>query len=369
MEKWERVSIVGMGLIGGSLALAMRGAGIAGEIVGCGRKDERLRYALDNGIADRVTKDPKEAAEGAGLVVVCTPAGLIPGMLAAIRPALGAGAVVTDAGSTKKDIVAGAEKLFGGDGPWFVGSHPMAGSEDSGVEAARADLFENALCVLTPGGGCPEDVVGRVRGVWEAAGAKVLEMGAEEHDFLVAASSHLPHLVAVTLALSLAGFSREREGVLPLLAGGFRDTTRIASGSPEVWRDICMMNREAIISMLDGFEGALRETGRVLRGGGEEEMQKLFSAAKRFRDGIPGGGRGALAGAHEVLVDAPDRPGVIAEIATALSDAGINIKNLFVQHVREMHGGTILLTLESEEDQARAAELLAAKGLRARKKS
>lgn len=369
MEKWERVSIIGLGLIGGSLALALRRAGVVGEVVGCGRTPEKLQYALDNGVADVVTKSPEEAVAGAGLVVVCAPVGLVPEMLGVIRPALGAGAVVTDVGSTKRGIMERAGALFGGGGPWFVGSHPMAGSEDSGVEAAREDLFENALCVLTPGEGCSGEVVGRVRGVWEAAGAKVLEMGAGEHDFLVAASSHLPHLIAVTLTRSLAGFSREREEILPLLAGGFRDTTRIASGSPEVWRDICLMNREAILKMLEGFEGVFEETRRVVREGTDEEIERLFAAAKEFRDGIPEGGRGALAGAHEVLVDAPDRPGVIAEIATALSDAGINIKNLYVQHVRELHGGTILVTLGSEADQARAAGLLAAKGFRAWKKN
>lgn len=366
MEKWERVSIIGMGLIGGSLALAMRRAGIAGEIVGCGRKDARLRYALAEGIADRVTKDPREAVEGAGLVAVCTPAGLIPGMLSAIRPALGGGAVVTDAGSTKRDIMKRAGELFGAGGPWFVGSHPMAGSEDSGVEAARADLFENAFCVLTPGNG--NGAAGRVRGVWEAAGARVLEMGAEEHDFLVAASSHLPHLVAAALTLGIADFSRERGDVLPLLAGGFRDTTRIASGNPEVWRDICLMNRDAILKTLEGFEGALRETRRVVREGSAEELERLFAEAKKFRDGIPEGGRGAIAAAYDVLVDAADRPGVVAEIATALSGAGINIKNLYMQQVRDMHGGAILLTLESGGDQARAAELLNGKGFSARVK-
>lgn len=370
MNPEPKVSIIGLGLIGGSLALALRRTGAALRIEGCGRRPEALAYALKRGIADAVTHDPAEAARGASIVVVCTPVGTIPDMLQLIRPALSPDAIVTDAGSSKRGIVSRAETVFAdARGPWFVGSHPMAGAEDSGVEAAREDLFENAFCVLTPGASAPAAAVDRVGAMWEAAGAKILRMSAEEHDSLVAAASHLPHLVAAALTKSVAEFSLNSAGVLPLLAGGFRDTTRIASGSPEVWRDICLSNGSAISEALDLFGDVFARMREVMRGGDPALVEKFFGAAKEFRDGIPRTGRGALAAAYEILVDATDRPGVIAGIATALGNAKINIKNLYVQHIRELQGGTILVTLESDEDRERAVEILTAEGFKAWKKA
>lgn len=366
-KMFETISIIGIGLLGGSIAKTAKKYGLVGSVTGCGRRRERLEYALRNGIADRVEADPEKAVRGADLVVVCTPVGMIPEMLERISPSLEPKAIVTDVGSTKTVIVRAAEKVLP-DSVSFVGGHPMAGSEETGIEASTDMLFENALCVLTSSGGTNIGALNRLERFWEALKAKVMIMSPEEHDLLVACSSHLPHIVAVSLVRCVAGLSEDHKKVLPLLAGGFRDTTRVASGSSEMWRDICVANGEFIASVIDKFGESMKEIAEAVRNGDAGALSGIFDGAREFRDTLPSRGRGILAPENEIIVDVADRPGVIGEITGALGVAGINIRNINVQHVRELRGGTLSIILEKQDDIPRAIKALLDRGFTARER-
>lgn len=362
---FEKMAILGLGLLGGSLARASRNLGLVKSVSGSGRRDEALKFALESGIADSVSKSHAEAVKGADLVVICTPVGMIPDVIDAIAPSLEKGAIVTDVGSTKTRVVEHAEKALP-DYVSFVGAHPMAGSEMSGIEHSNATLFENALCVLTSSTGTNISALNKMEIFWKTMRARVLIASPMEHDMLVAASSHLPHMAAVALALCVSDVSDKNEKVVPLLAGGFRDTTRVASGSPDMWLDICMENSGFIASMMDSFEKRARAVRDAIATGDRDALMDILRAAKTFRDEAPARGKGALEPVNELLVDVADRPGVIGEIATALGASGISIRNINVQHVREMRGGALALALEKKEDVPRAAELLREKGFSAR---
>jgi prephenate dehydrogenase len=362
--KFEEIAILGLGLLGGSIARAAKEQGLVERVVGFGRTEKRLRYALDNGIADRVARTPEEAARGADLVIVCTPVGLIPGIIDSIAPHVKDGAIVPDVGSTKTEIVSRAERALS---PRvnFIGGPPMAGAEESGIEASTATLFENALCVLTSSSGTNISALNRLERFWEKFRARVMIVSPEEHDLLVAASSHLAHIAAVSLTRCVNDISKDHEKVIPLLAGGFRDTTRVASGSPEMWRDICIDNKDRILAVIERFSRSIDEIAELVRGGDEGNLTKLFSDAKHFRDELSARSRGILEPENELLVDVADRPGVIGEIATSLGAAHINIRNINVQHVREFKGGTLSIILEKSSDIGPAVELLKSLGFHA----
>ena len=368
MEKmFDKVAIIGLGLLGGSLAKAMKAGGLANEITGCGRTAQRLEYALKNGIADSVTNDPVECVNDADFIVIGTPVGIIPDVIERISGKLRPGAVVTDLGSTKQYIVEKAESAFP-EGVYFVGSHPMAGSENSGIEASDPLLFENALCVVTSSTRTEMAALKKVETLWETLKCRVMVMTPQEHDFLVAAASHLPHIAAVSLCWTVSSLSEVSEKVMPLLAGGFRDTTRVASGSPEVWHDICDANRDFIGDMIDSYIDKLGEVKKAIGSNDSGAMTDIFALAKKFRDEVPQRGIGALMSDYELIVDVMDRPGIIGEVATALGAESINIKNMNIQHIRELGGGTLLLVLEKEDDIGRAIEVLEKSGFKAKRK-
>lgn len=363
---FEKVSILGLGLLGGSMARAMKARGLCGIVTGLGRTPERLSYALANGIADVAVTDPETAVRGADLVVVATPVGLIPDMLDAIAPHIKPGVVVIDVGSTKVSVVEHAERVLP-ESAHFVGCHPMAGSENIGVEASTEILFENALCVVCAAARTEVSSLKRVETLWTELGARALVMSPQEHDLLVAGASHLPHVVAVSLCRTLAAMCDDNEKVAPLLAGGFRDTTRVASGSPEMWRDIVMANTLPISNVLDQFAKKLDEVRACIARANPDELMNMFTDSKNFRDRIPQRGMGALESEHRIIADVADRPGVLGDIAGALGRAGINLRNMNIQHVRELGGGTLMIVLEKEQDINRALALLGELGFTARK--
>jgi len=358
---FNKIAIIGIGLLGGSIARSAKKNGLVESVSGCGRNRARLDYALANGIADCVTVEPSEAVAGADLVVICTPVGMIPDMLSRIAGSLDPKTIVTDVGSTKTNIVRAGESIMPA-GVYFVGCHPMAGSEASGVEASTDTLFENALCVLTSSEGTNINALNRLERFWEALRARVMIMSPEEHDLLVAVSSHLPHIVAVSLVRCVADISERHEKAIPLLAGGFRDTTRIASGSADMWRDICVENREYIASVIEKFGASLGELSDAVRNGDTAALESIFADARRFREEVPARGRGILEAETEIFVDVTDRPGVIGEITGALGESSINIRNINVRHVRELRGGTLSIILEKAADIDSAIRILAARG-------
>ena len=279
----RRLCVIGVGLIGGSLARALRAAGQVDEIVGSSRNAAHLQRAVDLGVIDRFDTDPVAAVQGADMVFVSVPLGAMSAVFAAIKDSLDAGAVVTDAGSAKSCVVADVRRAVGEMPPWFVPGHPIAGTEQSGVEASFAQLYQGRRVILTPVQETDSAALARVRAMWEAAGAVVNEMDVAHHDEVLAATSHLPHVLAFALVESLARMSEQRE-IFEYAAGGFRDFTRIASSDPVMWRDICLANAEAILAMIDRFEEDIAALAAAIRDHDGDRLLAIFQDAKAARD-------------------------------------------------------------------------------------
>jgi prephenate dehydrogenase len=278
----EKVAIVGVGLIGGSFALALRRAGRVKEIIGVGRSRANLDRARARGVIDR-DANLAEAVRGVDLVFLSMPVGATGAVLNAIAPHLGPGTVVTDAGSTKRDVVEAARAALAAGFPRFVPGHPIAGAEQSGVDAARAELFDGKRTVLTPLAETDEQACAAVRDVWQACGADVREMSPDAHDEVFAAVSHLPHLLAFALVHDVSTHDAA-DLLFEYAASGFRDFTRIASSHPEMWRDICMANRAALLAELTRFESVLAEARRLLDAQDAAGLERLFDGARRARN-------------------------------------------------------------------------------------
>jgi prephenate dehydrogenase len=269
--------------LGGSLGLALKQRKLADLVVGFVRREESIKECKTHGAVDSATLDLHEAISGAELVVLCTPIAKMAGLAKQMRPALAKGAIVTDVGSVKGDVVRDLEDLVAKLGGEFIGSHPMAGAERMGVAAARGDLFNNAVCIVTPTTKSNKTVVEKVEELWRSVGGRSLRMTPGLHDELVSRSSHLPHVLAATLANAVLDPKRpKQQGAL--CANGFRDTTRIASGSPEMWRDIAMANRDNLVSALDSFVEDLQDFRRLLKSKDEKAISKFFETAKKRRD-------------------------------------------------------------------------------------
>ena len=279
----KRLCIIGVGLIGGSLARALREAGYVGEIVGSSRRKTHLQEAVDLGVIDRFDTDPARAVEGADLVFVSVPLGVMADTFKTISGVLLPGAVVTDGGSAKASVVRDITTAVGYTPDWFVPGHPIAGTEQSGVAASFAGLYRDRRVILTPLEQTLPEATARVRAMWEATGAQVNEMSVEHHDEVLAATSHLPHMLAFALVESLARLAEQRE-VFEYAAGGFADFTRIASSDPVMWRDICVANRDALLTMLDRFNTDLDVLRAAVDRGDDETLLRIFSEAKVARD-------------------------------------------------------------------------------------
>jgi prephenate dehydrogenase len=280
--EFGKVVVFGVGLIGGSFALGLKAAEQVEEVVGFGRSLATLTTALDLGIIDRVGANPGHEVADADLVLIATPVGQMPEIMARIAPYLGEQTVVTDGGSTKQDVVAAARAHFGDKLGQFVPAHPIAGAENSGAAAARADLYREKKVVLTP---LPENSVldvARVRSAWEWCGAQVHELQAAEHDRVFAAVSHLPHLLSFALVHQLA-VRQNSELYFSYAASGFRDFTRIAASHPEMWRDICLANRVSLLEELDNYRAELDELRDVLQRGDGGALESAFDVARTAR--------------------------------------------------------------------------------------
>lgn len=281
----DRLAIIGVGLIGGSLARALRESGAVGSVVGIGRSRANLEDALSLGICDEVTQDALEGVRGADVVFISVPVCAIPGVVAEIAPALAPGCIVTDGGSVKTAIVRECEALMP-PGCHFVGGHPIAGTEHSGAASSFATLYRGKRCILTPTEHTDPAALETVERIWRLTGAEVCSMEPGHHDRIFAEISHLPHVVAYALVHAVGTADVEGENVLSYSAGGFRDFTRIASSDPVMWRDIALMNRGALLASIDGFSASLAELRRRIEGGDQAGLTEFFTTAKQFRDGI-----------------------------------------------------------------------------------
>jgi len=279
----ERLCIIGVGLIGGSLARALREAGACREVVGAGRSVSNLQTAVELGVIDRYETDLAQAVSGADMVVVCVPLGAMETVFNAINGALSERVVVTDVGSAKGSVIEAAQRVFGHVPEFFVPGHPIAGTEQSGVEASFSRLYHDRRVILTPLPGTSVHALERVRDMWEVAGAQVASMNPVHHDAVLAATSHLPHLLAYSLVDTLARLD-ENEEVFEYAAGGFRDFTRIASSDPVMWRDICLANGDAILLMLEHYISDLQVLSNAIRNHDGQQLLDVFTAAKLARD-------------------------------------------------------------------------------------
>ncbi|BAU57252.2 cyclohexadienyl dehydrogenase [Halorhodospira halochloris] len=274
----KRLCVIGVGLIGGSLALALRRAGVVGEVVGCGRNRDSLARAVELGVIDRWEQDPSKAAAGADVVVVCVPLRAMQEIFRRLRGALEPSAVLTDVGSVKGSVVEDARQVFGEVPAWLVPGHPIAGTEHSGVDAAFAELYERRRVVLTPLAETAPEALERVEGMWRAAGSDVVKMEPEHHDEVLAATSHLPHALAYALVDTLARWD-DRQEIFELAAGGFRDFTRIASSDPRMWRDISAANREWLVAALRRYQSDLQELTDALEAENDEHVLRVYQHA------------------------------------------------------------------------------------------
>jgi len=278
-----RLAIIGVGLIGGSLARALRAAGRVGEIVGCGRGQANLEEAVALGVIDRYSHDVSEAVRDADVVFLAVPLGAMRGAFDAMRESLPAHALITDGGSAKGSVVNDCREASPQLLQRFVPGHPIAGTENNGVAASFAELYRNRRVILTPLQENDAAAVAKVRAMWEACGAEVTEMPVEHHDEVLAATSHLPHMLAFGLVDMLARM-KENDEIFRYAAGGFRDFTRIASSNPVMWRDVCIANREALSPMLAAFAEEMTTLADSIASADSDELLAIFERAKSARD-------------------------------------------------------------------------------------
>jgi prephenate dehydrogenase len=279
----QQLTIFGVGLIGGSLALALKKAGYCQRVVGCSRSADHLQRAVDLGVIDRYTLDPAEAVKGADMILIAVPMGAMQMVFSAIVDHIEDYAVITDAGSAKGSVITAAKAAFGEVPAQFVPGHPIAGREKSSVEAALADLYIDHKVILTPLKNTTPDAIRRVTKMWQIAGAEVENLDVEQHDSVLAATSHLPHILAFSFVNTLAE-SEHCEKIFHYVAGGFKDFSRIASSDPVMWRDICLENKNAILQVLNDYQQNLSDLAELIKNEDADMLLNEFAHAKTERD-------------------------------------------------------------------------------------
>jgi len=277
-----KLVVIGVGLIGGSFAAALKQAGFVERVIGVGRTRRNLAAALRAGLIDETAAHAGRAVHDADLVFIGTPVGQVAAVMARIAPHLPPHAVITDGGSTKQDVIAHARRLLGGHFARFVPAHPIAGAETSGASAATAGLYRGRTVIVVPQPGTAPRALRLVRSAWEQCGANVMRLSAREHDEIFAAASHLPHVVAYALVSALARRRNARE-LFGVAGAGLRDTVRIAGSSPEMWRDICLANRKALLAWIDRYVAELRIARRAIRRGDGAALGRIFVRARASR--------------------------------------------------------------------------------------
>jgi cyclohexadieny/prephenate dehydrogenase len=285
-QVYDRVALIGLGLIASSMFWAMKRSGLVGEVVGYARSAETRDTARRIGLCDRVYDKMNEAVKDADLVVLCVPVGVMGSVAAEIAGSLKAGATVSDVGSVKQDVIRTVGPHLP-DNVHFVPAHPLAGTEHSGPESGYAELFDNRWCLLVPPEGTTQEPIAKLRSLWEGMGANVEEMDAEHHDLVVAVTSHAPHLIAYTMVGVADDLGRVTDGeVIKYSAGGFRDFTRIAASDPTMWRDVFLTNKDATLEILGRFTEELFALQRAIRTGDGDHLFDYFTRTRAVRRGI-----------------------------------------------------------------------------------
>ncbi|MGN6202702.1 MAG: prephenate dehydrogenase/arogenate dehydrogenase family protein [Solirubrobacterales bacterium] len=346
-----KIAVLGVGLIGGSIGLAARRR-LEAEVVGCGRSPERLARAVELGAIDRAASSLAEACGGADVVFCCAPVATLPQQAREALAASGPETVVTDVGSTKGELV----EAVGGD-ERFIGGHPLAGAETAGVENAREDLFEGARWYLTPTEQTSGLLYDRLQRTLSALGARPQAIDPEGHDRLMAAISHLPHVLANVLACEAADSLTQDTERLPDVGPSFRDMTRVAGSNPMIWADIFATNREAVARSVDSVGERLRHAAQLIREGDREALASWHAEAGESRQRLLEA-ESAAGPLRELRIVVANKPGTIAELALALGEAGVNIEDMALHPAPDMTSGAVSLWVAGDEQAGKAEQLV-----------
>lgn len=352
------VSIFGVGLIGGSLALCFKDQPHI-KVIGHSNNPKSVEKYKQREVVDEATTSLHDAAIQADFLFLCVPVGLLEKYMSELSQLpLKAGCVITDVGSTKSTITAAAKVISWPEHVHFIGGHPMAGSERSGVEAASFHLFENAFYVLTPDHDTPMDATLRLKELLSLTRAHMVTVESEVHDEIVGAISHLPHIIAAALVNQVSQYNDHNELYELLAAGGFRDLTRIASCDPVIWRDILLNNKQVLLKLLQDWHQQMTHFQDLLENEDAEGIEKQFQSSSAFRNRLPERRKGVITSAYDVYVDIPDHPGVIGQIATELGKKQVNLSNIQIFESREEVPGVLRLSFRDEKDLDAAIILL-----------
>lgn len=360
-NKTTNISIFGVGLIGGSLALCFKGKpGIT--ITGYAHHQDYADQVIARGVVDHITLSAEEAARDADFIFLCVPVGSLESYITLLSTLqLKPGCIITDVGSTKASIAECAEKLVLKNA-CFIGGHPMAGSERSGVAAASSLLFENAYYVLTPAEGVSQAKLDSLAELLSFTRAHVVTVEPQLHDQIVGAISHLPHIIAVALVNQICGYNEDNSLYQTLAAGGFRDITRIASSDPVVWRDILLNNRKVMMPLLKDWNEGIKQFMVMLESQDGSAIEQAFRRAGEFRSVLPERRKGVIVSQYDLYLDVPDHPGIIGRITTELGQKSINLSNIQIIESREDVPGVMRLSFRNEREQERAKDLLQSHG-------
>ncbi len=353
----KRVLIIGLGLIGGSISLAIKKKHAA-TIVGYDVHHAKAKLAKSLNIIDEAVSSLEDGVEDASLIIIAIPVIQTEELIAQLaRIPLKDNVIITDVGSTKAAIVE-KSKIFANKNAVFIGGHPMAGSHKTGITASKAHLFENAFYILTPHKSCQKKYVDELKLWLEGTNATFIEMTPPQHDKLVGVISHFPHIVAASLVHQLANVENDETNIARFAAGGFRDITRIASSSPVMWRDILLRNKEVILSLLDKWEDEMAKVKKMLEREDSTDIYNYFLNAKDYRDKLPERSQGAIPSFYDLFVDVQDYPGVIAHVTGILGGRDISITNIRIIETREDILGVLRLSFRSEIERQKAKSLL-----------
>ena len=354
-----RVFVIGLGLIGGSLALGIKAGHRESVIIGYDINEEQGRLAKMMGVIDEAAASIEEGAKEADLIIVSTPVTIAEGIIEQLSQIpLKAGVIITDTGSTKTTISEKASCLLEKKGICFIGGHPMAGSHKSGVTASKKILFENAFYLFTPTTEIGLENIDILKNWLKGTKAKFLTVSPEEHDYLTGVISHFPHIIAASLVHRAAAAEDYSALVGRLAAGGFRDITRIASSNPAMWRDILLHNQKVLLDLLHEWKDEMQRVITLLESSDGHEIYQYFDVAKKYRDGLPTKEKGAIPAFYDLFVDVPDYPGSISEITGYLAKDEINITNIRILETREDIYGVLAISFQSEEDRTRADQCI-----------
>ena len=360
-EVFSKVGIIGTGLMGGSFALALMSYPGVERVFCYDISPETRQEARDLSVGDEVAESADEAVKGSGLVVLATPVGEIRRAFEGISEDLEEGAIVTDIGSVKLPVIVAIEEIVSKDVN-YVGGHPMTGSEQEGVASARADLYRDCYYILTPTDRTDAEAFRRLHGLLTDLGSRVLSMDPESHDRAMATISHVPHLLSLVLMEAARKKQEKMKSLFTIAAGGFRDMTRIAASSPDLWIDICMENKDFILEALGEYSEGVDELVGFLEQNDRDSLRELFEAARRARDELSVKEGLDIEELFEVTMPVPDQPGVISKVSTAVGSLGVNIEDIGIVHPLEGETGILNLKILGKAKTIKVSQELASLG-------